>query len=502
VRFGLRLVSAAAVIAVCGSPAAADDVGAAARGVVRVIVAAEDYSDPANFTLSFGSGFAISPHHIVTNAHVVEAAEDAYADSVVAVVPSEGSRAVHGSVIAYDPVEDLAIIDIGQAHLEPLAIYSGPVDSGEHAAALGYPGNVDRATANSMYDLITPTAPVRSEGNVSSQRSIDGTPAYLHTAAISRGNSGGPLVDECGRVLGVNTYTAVTDSGDAPFGFAIVSQQLTSFLREHGEQFRQIGTACITLAEQAQRESLARETADRQQAIAQQTALKQQQARYNSEKSAAEDSRQNHAAASAFLALLSVIAGAVAMALFIKDRTRAATASATIAAVGLAAGAYAFFSRPGLEVQLPKLTTPASAKAVPLSGSVLCQVKPNLSRVTVSSMDDVAMNWGENGCMNGRTQYVEEGETWRRILVPNGSETVYVQDFDPAKGQYISKRYLLPQADMEQMRQIRGATETKGCTSDPSSIEQLQQITEQLVSSLPTAPNENIVYNCHISSER
>jgi len=188
---------AALAFAFATSANAADDIGAAARGVVRVIVAAQDYSDEENSSVTFGSGFAISPHHIVTNAHVVEAAQNTFLDSVVAVVPSEGTRALRGMVVAYDPARDLAIIDVGSKRLEPLAIYSGSADSGEHAAALGYPGNVDRATANSMYDLISPTAPVRSEGNISSQRSVDGIPALLHTAAMSRGNSGGPLVDDC-----------------------------------------------------------------------------------------------------------------------------------------------------------------------------------------------------------------------------------------------------------------------------------------------------------------
>ncbi|MGE5563422.1 MAG: S1C family serine protease [Bacillota bacterium] len=497
-RFRVGLILACVVGAVGNTSAGADDIGAAARGVVRVIAVAEGYSDADSGSISFGSGFAVSPHHIITNAHVVEDVENTYGDSIVAVVPSEGSRALHGTVIAYDRARDLAIIDVGPARLEPLAIYSGPVESGEHAAALGYPGNVDMATANSMYDLITPSAPVRSEGTISSKRNVEGTPAYLHTAAISRGNSGGPLVDDCGRVLGVNTYTTVTDSGDAPFGFAMVSQDLMSFLREHGEQFQQVGSACATMAELAQREQQAREAADRRQAIADQRAAYQQQQRVDSAKAAAEDSRQNHAAAAALLAVFALIAGAIAAALFLKDRTRAAAASAGLAAVGLVGGAYAFFSRPGLDVQVPQLTAPASAAAAPLTGKLLCRVQPELSRVTVSSTDDLPIEWDANGCMNGKTQYLQEDGKWRRVLVPNGSETVYVQDFDPAKGEYVSTRYLLSQAEMDQLRQIRGGTETKSCSSDPYAAQQLQQVTDRLVRSLPATPNERLVYHCTI----
>lgn len=498
VRVGLIVV--AFIGAMCGSSAYADDVGAAARGVVRIIAAVKDDTDPTNASVSMGSGFAISPHRIVTNAHVVEAvaqsADNPLEESVVAVIPSEGTQRLRGTIIAYDPLRDLAIIDVGSTRLEPLAIYSGPVDSGEHSAALGYPGNVDMATATSFDDLITPAAPVRSEGNISGQRTIDGKLALLHTAAISRGNSGGPLVDDCGRVLGVNTYITNAEAGDAPFGFAIVSQELMSFLRDHDEQFQPVGSACVTMAEMAQRDQQARDAADRQQAIAQQKAADEQQARLSAAKAAATDSRENHAAASALLALLALIAGGMAAALFVKDRAKAASTAAAVAAIGLVGGAYAFFSRPDLDVKMPQLTPPASAAAAPLSGKLLCQVTPELSRVTVSSTEDLAMNWDASGCMNGKTQYVPENGDWRRVLVPNGSETVYVQDFEPTKGTYVSTRYLLSQSDMDRLRQIRGTTEAKSCSSDPTSSQQLQQITDELVSSLPTVPNEKLVYSC------
>jgi S1-C subfamily serine protease len=500
VRFRVGLIAAAFAGALCGSSAAADDIGAAARGVVRVIALVKDDADSSNSSISFGSGFAISPHHVVTNAHVLEyVAEDAdnpYAESVVAVIPSEGTQRLLGRVIAYDRARDLAIIDVESARLEPLAIYSGRVDSGEHSAALGYPGNVDMATATSFDDLINPAAPVRSEGNISGQRTVNGEVALLHTAAISRGNSGGPLVDDCGRVLGVNTYITVTNSGDAPFGFAIVSQELMSFLRDNREQFQQVGSACATMADLAQREQQARGVADRQQQIDQQRASDQQQARLNAAKAAAENSRENHTATSLLLGVLALIAGALAPALLLKDRTRPGVASAAVAALGLAGASYAFFSRPTLDVTLPPLAPPVSPAAAPLTGKLNCQVEPELSRVTVSSTDDLPITWDDRGCMNGRTQYVQESGDWRRVLVPNGSETVLVQDFDPGKGEYISRRYMLAQTDMNRLRKIRGASEAKSCSSDSFSTQLLAQVTTELINSLPPIPNEKLVYHC------
>lgn len=490
------MFSVAAAAALFSSSANADDIGAAARGVVRVIVVAQDYADPEDSSVTFGSGFAISPHTLITNAHVVEAARNPYADSVVAVVPAEGTKALPGRIVAYDPNRDLAMLDIGSARLEPLTIYAGPVDSGEHSAALGYPGNVDMATARSIYDLIKPSSPVRSEGNISSERNVDGLPAFLHTAAISRGNSGGPLVDECGRVLGVNTYVTNSGAGDAPFGFAVVSQELMSFLRENGEAFQQIGTACVSYAQQVQREQEAKDAAARDQAEMQQRLAAEQQQRLDAARADVRDSRDNHAAAAGLLAVLSLIAAGFGIALFLKDRTKAAAGGAVVAGLGLVSAAYAFLSRPSLDVQLPPLATPAAAETSLLTGKLLCQVEPDLSRITVSSTEDLPMTWEENGCMNGRTQYVKVAGRWSRVLVPNGSETAYVQEFDPAKAQYVSRRYLLPQADMERLRQLRGDSADKSCSSDPASVQQLQQLTEQLEASLPTQPNEKLVYRC------
>jgi hypothetical protein len=427
---------------------------------------------------------------------VVEAARNPYADSVVAVVPAEGSKAVPGRIVAYDPNRDLAMLDIGSARLEPLTIYAGPVTSGEHSAALGYPGNVDLATARSIYDLITPSSPVRSEGNISSERNVDGLPAFLHTAAISRGNSGGPLVDECGRVLGVNTYVTNSGSGDAPFGFAVVSQELMSFLRANGEAFQQIGTACVSYAQQQQRDQEAKDAAARQEAAQQQQLAIERQQHIDSARAEAEDSRDNHAAGAALLTVLSLLAAGFGIALFVKDRTRAAAGAAAAASLGFVGATYAFLTRPDLDVELPPLATPASAETPILTGKLLCRVEPDRSRITVSSTEDLPMTWDDNGCVNGRTQYVQVAGRWSRVLVPNGSETAYVQQFDPAKAEYVSKRYLLPLADMERLRELRGNNTEKSCNFDAESVQQLRQLTEQLEASLPTQPNEKLVYRC------
>ena len=97
------------------------------------------------------------------------------------------------------------MLEIEQGTLTPIPLYTGPLDDGAPVAALGYPGNVDLATARSAQDYITPLPPTRSIGIFSNVRTINGITTLLHTANIARGHSGGPLLDQCGRVLGVNS---------------------------------------------------------------------------------------------------------------------------------------------------------------------------------------------------------------------------------------------------------------------------------------------------------
>ena len=83
------------------------DIDAAARSVVRVVVMAPDETGTRE-ALGMGSGVAISPTRIVTNAHVVEAAVER--GGFVGIVPSEGRKRYIGKVVAYSSALDLAVI--------------------------------------------------------------------------------------------------------------------------------------------------------------------------------------------------------------------------------------------------------------------------------------------------------------------------------------------------------------------------------------------------------
>jgi S1-C subfamily serine protease len=256
-RFALVPLLSALLIAIGLLPvsAGADDIAATARGVVRVVTIAMVDDEVAGF--GHGSGFAVAPNRIVTNAHVVELAERYPDNVVIGVVPSEGSKSYQGRVIAYDSRRDLALIEVSEAKLPPAALFTGPVTEGDQVIALGYPGNVDLATAQSAADYIRPLSPVRSQGVASGRRALTGIEVLLHTASIARGNSGGPLLDPCGRVIGVNSALTRADDGDSTFGFAIADTELMAFLREAKQPYASVGVPCTSIEERLREDSAA-----------------------------------------------------------------------------------------------------------------------------------------------------------------------------------------------------------------------------------------------------
>ena len=157
-RILIALLAAFALTA----PARADDIAATGRGVVRVVLLATVNGKIVGY--SHGSGVAVAPDKVVTNAHVVELSQRFPDNVLVGVVPSEGDQSVQGQVLAYDPQRDLALIGFKGAKLPAATLYVGPVADGDPVIALGYPGNVDLATAQSADDYIRPMTPVRSEG--------------------------------------------------------------------------------------------------------------------------------------------------------------------------------------------------------------------------------------------------------------------------------------------------------------------------------------------------
>ena len=265
----LLLVIVLAFAALTSSSARADpaDIAAASRGVVRVVLVARDGGQV--FYVGHGSGVAIAPDLILTNAHVVEPVQGDES-IIIGVVPSEGAKSYGAQVIAYSPGNDLALLKLsGGARVTPDAIYTGAPSDGMDVVAIGYPSTVDKAQGLQVEDLIRPQAPVKTRGSVSGGRSARQFDTILHTAPLGAGNSGGPLVNACGRVLGINSFGSVSDGNDAEFFFAVSAREITGFLRKARVKFQTNAAPCRSVAEltaaEEERQAAAKARIDREE---------------------------------------------------------------------------------------------------------------------------------------------------------------------------------------------------------------------------------------------
>lgn len=151
-----------------------------------------------------GSGWAVGPGLIVTNAHVVAGEDDTS-------ITTAGGASLPVTAVHYDPENDLALLRV-DADLPVLPIAPDPT-SGTAGAVLGYPENGPYAVAPARLGETRDTISEDSYGRGPLRRPI----ASLR-GSVRSGNSGGPMVDARGRVLG--TVFAATTAG-APGGFAV-----------------------------------------------------------------------------------------------------------------------------------------------------------------------------------------------------------------------------------------------------------------------------------------
>ena len=496
-----RLLLSLLLLIGLAAPASAqgDDVAAASRSVVRVAVAQFDGEQIVDF--GHGSGFAVGPNRVVTNAHVVALAVSDPDNVRIGIIPAEGSPPGPARIIAVDPARDLALLEIQSGRLTPAVLYTGRVVAGASVAALGYPGNVDMATAQSFEDMLQPRPPSRSMGNYSDTRSSPAGPAMVHTADIARGHSGGPLVDACGRVVGVNVALTSNEMGDASFGFAIPVATLAAFLREAGQPTGGNAAPCISSEERERAE--AERTAQKQREREADEAARTRAAdeRRSRSLAAIEEARETRLYIALLLLVLSLAAMGTAGIAVLKNLNVPAIVAGAVAAALLVGSAAVFLTRPGLDDVLPEEEAAAAAEAGErFVGRNSCRLDAERSRLTVSNEAVVELNWEAQGCVNQTTQYAQDGAVWRRVLVPNQEQTVTVSEFDPANGQYVVSRYLLSARAMEEARRLRRRVEQKASTSDAEARARMADQQRDLVEALPQRPNERLVYACEPGS--
>jgi hypothetical protein len=489
------------------------DIAAASRGVVRVVLVRNGWTGVS--MLGYGSGFAVGPDLIVTNAHVVE---EAHNDGkvVIGVIPSQGRDSFPAQIVAWSPGNDLALLRLGnRAALPPLTLFPGAVPDAMQIAAVGYPGNVDAAQGLNTGDMVTPQDTVRTYGQVSTGRSSRQFDTILHTAQLGAGNSGGPLLDTCGRVLGVNSFGTVSTNGtDSSFFFAISMRELLPFLKNAGVVPHLASLPCTSIAD-LERADSQRAADDKLRAAADvvaRGAAKErafEKARHDAELDVLAE-RDNDLALAALLLVGAIGGGTFAFLQWQRGKTRATRIGIALVVVLMIGAGFAWVLRPSLRAiderakdsiaEADASGTPApdseAGKAPAAPSKLICVLDPQRSRVTVSDITDVPLQWSAGGCVNGRTQYGLAQDGWSRVLVPNGEDTIAVTHYDPDTHSYTVERFLMGIDDMNRARAERTKISFPPCGASEDLARQLGTAQNAIRTLLPTEPNERMRYNC------
>jgi len=165
--------------------------------------------------------------------------------------------------------------------------------------------------------------------------------------------------------------------------------------------------------------------------------------------------------------------------------------------------AILFVTRPDAHAEIAEEAAKTTGTTAPTlaQGNLLCTIRPDRSRITVSATTDVPISIGKGGCVNGRTQYTQGADDrWQRILVPNEEATVTVASIDSAGRDYRVERYLLDAETMTKARETRAAITLKSCTANSDELAGLAAQQDAIRSALPASPNERLVYRCQPAS--
>ena len=229
-----RKMSVSIVLAISFLMAACGASGAVPKGVlatcdsiIRIFV---DYSDGSAST---GTGFVVQENknvtYIVTNHHV------AVADDPISVsILLNSDTVINASVVASDENRDLAVLKVSYPlGMKPLKLKNGTVEKGDAIFAIGFPGAADIFTnsiAMNREDSTITNGIISAIRNVKITEFGNEVEIIQISAPINHGNSGGPVLDQHGNVIGISTYSVSDSQG---INGAISVNELINFLNEN-----------------------------------------------------------------------------------------------------------------------------------------------------------------------------------------------------------------------------------------------------------------------------
>src|SRR5205814_7682076 len=178
---------------------------------------------------SLGSGFIVSPDgYVITNDHVVAGSSGA------ATVTFSDASTTSGRVVGADPESDVAVLKLDQGNLKPIEFGdSDAVQVGDPVLAFGSPLALANTVTFGIVSALDRPVEAGEPGGLTRYYA-----AIQTDAAVNHGNSGGPLVDASGRVVGINSVIKSLASdeeqaGNAGLAFAIPINQAKRIAQEH-----------------------------------------------------------------------------------------------------------------------------------------------------------------------------------------------------------------------------------------------------------------------------
>jgi S1-C subfamily serine protease len=203
----------------------------ARRGVVQVVATAVVSETPffgARESRRLGSGFIIDESgDVVTNYHVVQGASKVE-------VSFSGNDEMPAKIVGSDPSTDIAVLRIKGAQsraLTPLVLGSSrDVDVGDAVVAIGNPFGLERTVTAGIVSAL--------QRQITAPNGFAIDEVIQTDAAINHGNSGGPLLNADGKVIGINSQIESESGGNVGIGFAVpidTVKEVVSQLLEHGK---------------------------------------------------------------------------------------------------------------------------------------------------------------------------------------------------------------------------------------------------------------------------
>lgn len=525
------------------------DVAAAKRSVPRIGVAGyNEYNEIDAYT---GSGFAISKKLIVTNYHVIAPFYQLSSAVIRVIGPTGESGTLPAQIKFVASDSDLAVLYVPEGNFVPLPLSTEHVSAEITTYSLGYPGVVDRAYSRNINEVFSSSSPEAFEGKVSNyvNRSPNGdaVETMIHSAQISEGNSGGPLIDECGRVVGINTWK---DAQNGTYSFAISSSPLISLLRNAGINPTIVSDHCVGAteranlnAEQARRDLEEMKTKEQAAQIA--TQAEQEKQRIETQKQIENMRMMTIVLIIAFIAIIGGLiywfnvsikklhqnqqqgfAAPIAneankdeapQTEQPKDNFKIGTHHFILIGLALGFGIWAIntFLKPSNDTALASTNAidgaeVSNAIANNLTGDDAlmanasigtkydCHIDESATQVmTTDTSDkiDVKFRIDEaNGCLMGRTQYGKINGNLARITGRDSDRSLSIFKVDISSNTYTQTRYALDAMTYQRFNNDYAAVKGKQCGQDVA--QKQASLFETYGRNISSAPVENLVWRC------